>query len=405
MSAGDLDANASRRMPVARYNAHHPVPTIERYENIQQHRDEQSRPVDGDTVSQSDDGPGIVNRAIDKVKSRLSSNGSHAGAAADGQPKPPYESQNQNQSTSPNHDPSKDASQQDPSKDASQQDPSKDASQDTSSRSNDPPKAKEDHSDKKKGPSYVQDAIDGVVDPKKKRKAFHHSQRDHREREVTDPVTHLPIAIHDTNKDELERVPENICPPAASPNASTHDVGQSANKSEQDSGARSRNDDVSPEPMERLFPPPSYEEARAELIWTFQSSFSLGLAFVLMGFSIVIVLVRLLDLGMNHIATSWTGLVISTALLVSFVLCFGGFIIWVLRGWIENKVTETWHNQVWEAERRQGESVSKSQTPESTQWLNSILAAVWPVVNPDLFTSLADTLEVRRSQSSQSQLY
>ena len=31
--------------------------------------------------------------------------------------------------------------------------------------------------------------------------------------------------------------------------------------------------------------------------------------------------------------------------------------------------------------------------PESTQWLNSLLSSVWSLINPDLFTSLADTLE------------
>ncbi|KAJ5642781.1 meiotically up-regulated protein [Penicillium lividum] len=31
--------------------------------------------------------------------------------------------------------------------------------------------------------------------------------------------------------------------------------------------------------------------------------------------------------------------------------------------------------------------------PESTQWLNSLLASVWLLVNPDLFSSLVDTLE------------
>lgn len=31
--------------------------------------------------------------------------------------------------------------------------------------------------------------------------------------------------------------------------------------------------------------------------------------------------------------------------------------------------------------------------PESTQWLNSLLASVWSLINPELFTSLADTLE------------
>ncbi|KAI9817998.1 MAG: hypothetical protein M1832_004519 [Thelocarpon impressellum] len=87
------------------------------------------------------------------------------------------------------------------------------------------------------------------------------------------------------------------------------------------------------------------------------------------------------------------GMGVSIAMMASTVAILGGFAIWTLRGWIENKVAEVWRNEVWEAEREQGQKDAESDTPESAQWLNSILASVWPLVNPDLFTSLADTLE------------
>jgi hypothetical protein len=35
----------------------------------------------------------------------------------------------------------------------------------------------------------------------------------------------------------------------------------------------------------------------------------------------------------------------------------------------------------------------QNRQPESTQWLNSLLSSVWPLVNPELFTSLADMLK------------
>jgi Ca2+-dependent lipid-binding protein len=43
---------------------------------------------------------------------------------------------------------------------------------------------------------------------------------------------------------------------------------------------------------------------------------------------------------------------------------------------------------------RQRQKVAKTQTAESTQWLNSIMSSIWPLVNPDLFNSITDTLEV-----------
>jgi hypothetical protein len=50
-------------------------------------------------------------------------------------------------------------------------------------------------------------------------------------------------------------------------------------------------------------------------------------------------------------------------------------------------------DRIWEIERQSEREKADAHTPESTQWLNSLLASVWPLVNPDLFKSLADTLE------------
>ena len=35
----------------------------------------------------------------------------------------------------------------------------------------------------------------------------------------------------------------------------------------------------------------------------------------------------------------------------------------------------------------------KSTPPETPMWLNSLFESIWPLVNPDLFIALADTLE------------
>lgn len=52
-------------------------------------------------------------------------------------------------------------------------------------------------------------------------------------------------------------------------------------------------------------------------------------------------------------------------------------------------------NELWEANRddQNGNTANRNPDAESVIWLNSLLAAVWPLVNPDLFTSVADTLE------------
>ena len=57
------------------------------------------------------------------------------------------------------------------------------------------------------------------------------------------------------------------------------------------------------------------------------------------------------------------------------------------------RIRDTWEEEVWNAARSAEQEIAKSSTPESTQWLNSLLSSVWSLINPDLFTSLADTLE------------
>jgi Ca2+-dependent lipid-binding protein len=64
------------------------------------------------------------------------------------------------------------------------------------------------------------------------------------------------------------------------------------------------------------------------------------------------------------------------------------------RQWVDNKIKNVWDVEIWQAEKDQGRKVAKTQTAESTQWLNSIMSSIWPLVNPDLFNSITDTLEV-----------
>lgn len=71
--------------------------------------------------------------------------------------------------------------------------------------------------------------------------------------------------------------------------------------------------------------------------------------------------------------------------------------IWYLiagvRAWMANRIDDTWEDQVWEANLKSKQQQAKAYETETVSWLNSLLSSVWPLVNPDLFTSLADTLE------------
>ncbi|KAI0872810.1 C2 domain-containing protein [Hypoxylon argillaceum] len=47
----------------------------------------------------------------------------------------------------------------------------------------------------------------------------------------------------------------------------------------------------------------------------------------------------------------------------------------------------------WSSEQKRGETAVVNLIPESVEWMNSLLGIVWGLVNPDMFASVADTLE------------
>ncbi|KAK5093629.1 hypothetical protein LTR16_007510, partial [Cryomyces antarcticus] len=135
--------------------------------------------------------------------------------------------------------------------------------------------------------------------------------------------------------------------------------------------------------MERLFPPPAFDSARTELVRIYQLALTVGLGLVGTVVMLLFVVEKILGFGRT----------LSAILVLVVGLGLGLVVIRGLQGWVANKVKEVWEDEVWDAERQKGDETANSPTPESTQWLNSVLASIWPLVNPDLFTSLADTLE------------
>lgn len=48
---------------------------------------------------------------------------------------------------------------------------------------------------------------------------------------------------------------------------------------------------------------------------------------------------------------------------------------------------------MWQAERIQAHKELHSEHPESTRWFNKLIGSIWPLINPEIFASLGDTLE------------
>lgn len=54
----------------------------------------------------------------------------------------------------------------------------------------------------------------------------------------------------------------------------------------------------------------------------------------------------------------------------------------------------------WSGEQKRGETATANLIPESVEWMNTLLSVVWGLLNPELFASVADTLEVWNSLMS-----
>ncbi|KAJ5605331.1 hypothetical protein N7510_010485 [Penicillium lagena] len=227
-------------------------------------------------------------------------------------------------------------------------------------------------------------------DQKHKHDDTNHGKQDDGEREVTDPVTHLPVMIHDFTSQELKNALENI-PLTGSQQLRSSKVG---GKSKIQSHKTTEGEEAHAG-MERLFAPGD-EYAKTELIRTFRFAVNVGIGVILLIMALIPFFVHLFDLSKELSSSDkvsrrpWADAVLATIILEAVVLVFG---VWSFRRWVENKLDGFWVDQAWKGEGQSEREKADANTPESTQWLNSLLASIWPLVNPELFASLADTLE------------
>ncbi|KAK4172841.1 hypothetical protein QBC36DRAFT_68578 [Triangularia setosa] len=216
-----------------------------------------------------------------------------------------------------------------------------------------------------------------TISPKEKRKAMkkaHKGKKQRRKgRKVTDPVTHLPVVIHDMTDGDLKAVGS--------------DSGVSGLSSDEEGGDE--------ELMQGLFPPPDLRVTKKELEKVYRKAMN--------AYGVAIgVILALLVLGLGWGAglqqrQNWTKSNFATATIV--VVATAIAILGLAQGlsfYISKKVDQILEDQVWDADREQEISLNNrlsDNLPESVAWLNSLLGSIWPLINPDLFASLVDTLE------------
>ncbi|KAK5076264.1 hypothetical protein LTR64_006258 [Lithohypha guttulata] len=352
MSSGDLEGEATRRQHTQPYGGKHPIPTIRGYrEHRKQLEDQYGETQDIQEDSQDDN---KAQRAYDSAKTILK--GEDEGT----QDHNPYPAVNRNDERRPHPEPRQDD-------------------------------AEADQNEGKKGKPQEKSNTEkaaGMISPKDKRKAFKHKSKRTGGREVTDPVTHLPIVIHDQTEQDLEYAPENVPPPGSNPRSATGLSGASKDRSqlneEQHELQRKHNG------LQKSFPPPAFRDLEKELASIYKLALTAGLSAVL-GLALVTVIVsgvfRPTASQRSHFALLFVLLLLSAGV--------GGFIVYAVRGWLDQKVSGMWDDEVWDAARQEqrDSANSDSELPESVHWLNSWLSSVWPLINPDLFAALVDTLE------------
>jgi hypothetical protein len=224
-----------------------------------------------------------------------------------------------------------------------------------------------------------------------------HGQRDDGGREVTDPVTHLPIVIRDSTHKDLKSAEKNI--PSWGTDVRTRTGIAGANKTQEELDGEKDELQRSHNGMQRLFPPPSFDDLRIELTQTYQLALTVGLGSIVVLVALAMAIVQFFDFDFGRPtgakqSSSWLSIIpAATILLASIGIGFA--VTLATSGWLSNKVAKVWSDEVWDAARIQELQANDSEdmVPESVAWLNNLLAAVWPLINPDLFTSISDMLE------------
>ncbi|GAB7359343.1 hypothetical protein MBLNU230_g5994t1 [Neophaeotheca triangularis] len=251
------------------------------------------------------------------------------------------------------------------------------------------------------GPTDTSETGGQSADPKQRRKQMkrrNKKQNQQRaERQVTDPITHLPVTIHDFTNKALEDVEEN--------DAAYGETDETAtgikNRDKSDEQLKKETEEMrkGSKGFDQLFPPPAYDVVRDELqritnkgIW-----FGLGGSLAIMVGVLAMWRVMGLDGFLGARASPETGRPwgrMSVWLGMSG-LAAGG--IWAIvagvRDWTSNRIKDVWDEEVWYADSQRAAKEADMHKAESTVWLNSLVSAVWPLINPDLFTGLADMLE------------
>ena len=388
----NFDEEASRRNYQAPYSHNHPIPTVQRY---REHRSEvNDHQQQAEDAQHSDEDDSRKKQAFNAIKTIFKGD-NQKNATGD-----PYPTANRNTDEI-----DKQPGEHDSGIPAA---PSVDEARDQSAHENGESKHNGNQNGAKGKDQSATEKAAGHTDPRQKRKEMKHNKRDDGGRVVTDPVTHLPLVIRDSTEKDLRRAPHNEVAPGMREKTATGMSGgsKSSSRLEEERGGLQEDYDG----MKRVFPPPAYEDLKAELQRTYQLALTVGIGIVVVLATLVVLLVLVIgsesfSLSISSATSnSWfkthedhqrRWMFIPIAISITIASTTGFALIFGIRGWLGKKVHEIWEDEVWDAARSEEQDLSSTEgrLPESTAWMNGLLASVWPLINPDLFASVSDMLE------------
>ncbi|KAF9485177.1 hypothetical protein BDN70DRAFT_871562 [Pholiota conissans] len=215
-----------------------------------------------------------------------------------------------------------------------------------------------------------------------------HGKTKANEREVTDPITHLPLTIHDTDAVELEKIP----PPHTAAEEKKLNEQRGADSKEE---SNARHFDMEHAVQEMLDanwwedPIGDQRRARVQTSTVAATAAAVGAFFMMLLWSFF---ARLFG-GKTY------GIGVLGFLLLPFVCCTLGLMVGLagMSMVLYQKNTKEYANELKEGPINTKTSpylsTKPENAPESAHWLNSFLNSVWPIVNPSLFIAVADMLE------------
>ncbi|KAJ9653101.1 hypothetical protein H2198_007676 [Neophaeococcomyces mojaviensis] len=367
MSQPNIEDEAGKKSYTKPYGGKHPIPTIKGYRQHRKELDEQYGRTE-DLQDEQEDDDSKTKRAYDSAKTILK------GEDEQHPHREPYPASNHNDQQR--------AVQQDV------QHKSTSANNENDEQGNGAAEGTAGNAGSKQQDKSATEQAASAIDPREKRKAMKKTNRGGG-REVTDPVTHLPIYIHDQTEKDLDSMPQNEPVPGSHHRTATGlsgaSKGQTQLDSEQEEIQRSHRG------LQKTFPPPAFKEVEQELASVYKLAMTVGL-----GTISLLALFALVSLSLVYAGThSKTPRFILIGITLSLTLVTAGLVVFGVRGWLNKKVSEIWNDETWDALRQEEKSHldDEAELPESVQWLNSLMTSIWPLVNPDLFTSLVDTLE------------